>query len=193
MLMKFTFRAVAAGRLARLAAAAALAGARSDDETVGWSAQRLYGEAKDAMASQGLAEGDQVPREARGALSLRALRAAGAARDRLLPTGRTASAPRRSPRPTASSSSIRTTPNVDYAWYLKGWSTSTTTAGHPLQAHHARHERPRSEGVARGVRRVQGTGDALPGLEIRRRTRRCACATSSTRSPRTKCTSRAIT
>ena len=108
-------------------------------------------------------------------------------------TGRTASAPRRSPPPTASSSSIRTMPNVDYAWYLKGLINFNEHVGRPRQRDHARHDRPRSQGVARGVRRVQGSGDALPGVEVRRRIRRRACATSSTRSPRTRCTSRATT
>jgi outer membrane protein assembly factor BamD len=35
-----------------LAAAAGCAGTGADDETIGWSAQRLYGEAKDEMASK---------------------------------------------------------------------------------------------------------------------------------------------
>ena len=73
-------------------------------------------------------------------------------------------------------------PNVDYAWYLKGLINFNETLGLLWRLDHARPLRPRSAGRARSVRRLQGSGHPLPGLEVRRRLRARACATSSTRS-----------
>ena len=80
----------------------------SDDETVGWSAQRLYGEAKDAMSSK------DWPRAMKYLEKLEARYPYGrfaqqAQLEIAYATGRTASAPRGSRRWTASSRCIRTT------------------------------------------------------------------------------------
>jgi outer membrane protein assembly factor BamD (BamD/ComL family) len=65
---------------------AGCAGLDTEDETIGWSAQRLYGEAKDAMAAKDWGKAIKYLEKL---------------------TGRTRNAPRPSPPPTASSSSIR--------------------------------------------------------------------------------------
>jgi len=60
--------------LAALLAAVALVAAgcsslNSQDETLGWSAQRIYGEAKDAMASRALLEERSLLEKLRGSPS----------------------------------------------------------------------------------------------------------------------------
>ena len=79
------------------------------DETAGWSAQRLYGEAKDAMADRTGRRRSSTWRSSRRAIPTAATRSRRSSRSPTC-TGRTASAPPRSRRRTASSSSTRTTP-----------------------------------------------------------------------------------
>ena len=83
--------------------------------------------------------------------------------------------------------------NVDYACYLKGLINFNEHAGRPRRLDHPGPDRPRPEGGARGVRRLQGGGDALPGVEVRRGRRGAHALPGRTRSPRTRCTSRATT
>ena len=79
---QFTFHRAVRRRPARRRLQHPVELARRRDHRLVGAAPVWRGEGR--HGGQGLAQGDQVPREARGALSLRPLRPAGAARDRLL-------------------------------------------------------------------------------------------------------------
>jgi outer membrane protein assembly factor BamD len=95
------------------------AAGEAPDETKGWSAQKLYNEAKDNLNNRSYETAIKYLREARVALPVRALRAAGAAGNRLrLLQGQRARAGG-----DAAERFIKlhpNHPNVDYAYYLKG-------------------------------------------------------------------------
>src|SRR6266852_4224366 len=147
---------------ALLLAGCGLLSSAQEDESVGWSAQRLYGEAKDAMTAKEWTKAikyleklearypygryaQQAQLEVayahykdgdrrRGSLH-QAVSESSQRRLRLLPEG--ADQLQRAARRAA------------------------------LVSHHAGHDGPRSEGLARSVRRVQGGSDPFSGIEVR--------------------------
>ena len=133
------------------------------DETAGWSANKLYSEAKDAL------DGADYTRAVKLYESWRAATRSGAMRSkprstRPTPTtrdGETAAAL------AAVDRFIQLHPNhanIDYAYYLKGLiNFNDNWAG---WAASARPERTRSEGSTRGLRRLQYPGHAVPGQQV---------------------------
>src|SRR5438270_13598606 len=121
-------RVLAALAAAALAVSAASSSLSKEDETTGWSAQRLYGEAKDAMASRDWAKAIKhlEKLEARYPYGRYAQQAQLEVAYCQWKDGERASAI------AAADRFIKlypNHPNVDYAWYLKGMINFNTLEG----------------------------------------------------------------
>ena len=84
-------------------------------------------------------------------------------------------------------------PALDYALYLRGLVNFNDNLGFLGSLSRPGPVRARPAGVARLVPVVQAAGRAVPEVDATPTTRACAWTTSSTRWPRTRCTSRATT
>ena len=139
-----------------------------------------------------LAEGDQVLREARGALSLRPLRAAGAARGRLLPLeGRRARLGDRGGR--ALHQAPPQPPERRLRLVPEGAGQLQRDLGMLVVAHDAGHDRPRPESRARSVRAFKELVTRFPESRYADGFRRAHALPRQRARRATRCTSRAIT
>ena len=135
------------------------------DETAGWSAEKLYAEAHEAMLDGQLHTAVKLFETLEGRAPARRSRSRRSSRAPT-PTAKTASRPRRPPRSTASSAPPDQ-PDVDYALYLKGlvnFNDNLGLFGYVVRADLSE----RDQKDARIVRGVQGARAEVPGEPLRR-------------------------